>query len=104
MAAFSHELAQRISPEEALVLSCDPGTVNTKMLLAGWGECGIEISNADDEFNLATAEFNPANHGKYFVSCRPSRCTRDVYNDSLRTALWNRLEQLTNTALTPVDI
>ena len=43
IAAMSHELAMRISTEEALVMSCDPGTVNTKMLLAGWGYCGISI-------------------------------------------------------------
>jgi NAD(P)-dependent dehydrogenase (short-subunit alcohol dehydrogenase family) len=43
IAAMSHELAKRISAEEALVMSCDPGTVNTKMLLAGWGYCGIRI-------------------------------------------------------------
>ena len=26
--------------------SLDPGTVNTKMLLAGWGPCGIDVENA----------------------------------------------------------
>ena len=24
----------------------DPGTVNTKMLLAGWGPCGIDVEQA----------------------------------------------------------
>ena len=32
----------------------DPGTVNTKMLLAGWGPCGIDIEQATDTFQLAT--------------------------------------------------
>ena len=26
--------------------SLDPGTVNTKMLLAGWGPCGIDVERA----------------------------------------------------------
>jgi NAD(P)-dependent dehydrogenase (short-subunit alcohol dehydrogenase family) len=99
MAAFSHELATRVTAEEALVLSCDPGTVNTKMLLAGWGYCGIDIDDANDEFNLITADFNPTVHGTYFVSCHPSRCHRDVYNDALRSALWNRLEEITGVSL-----
>ena len=30
------------SVDDLNVFSCDPGTVNTKMLLAGWGRCGIE--------------------------------------------------------------
>ena len=25
-----------------------PGTVNTKMLIAGWGACGKDITDADD--------------------------------------------------------
>lgn len=33
VAMMSHELALRIRPSDCLVLSCDPGTVNTKMLL-----------------------------------------------------------------------
>jgi NAD(P)-dependent dehydrogenase (short-subunit alcohol dehydrogenase family) len=37
MAALNYELSRRITSEEALCNSCDPGTVNTKMLVAGWG-------------------------------------------------------------------
>ena len=33
---------------DVAVLACDPGTVNTKMLLAGWGPCGIETFEAID--------------------------------------------------------
>lgn len=35
-------------------LTMDPGTVNTKMLLAGWGACGIPVSRADNTYELAT--------------------------------------------------
>lgn len=95
VAMISHELAMRTRPEEdALVVSCDPGTVNTKMLLAGWGACGIPIQSANDEFTLATMEFDPSKHGKYFVSCRESRCSKDVYGEEKRNALWRKLEEI----------
>lgn len=35
-------------------LTMDPGTVNTKMLLAGWGACGISVNKADNTYKLAT--------------------------------------------------
>ena len=41
---------------DVVVVSLDPGTVNTKMLLAGWGECGIPVSEADDTFWLITTQ------------------------------------------------
>lgn len=63
MAAISYEMSKRMSPAEALVVSCDPGTVNTKMLLSGWGPCGIEIEEATDEYNLATLPMDSASHG-----------------------------------------
>ena len=91
---ISYELAQRITPTECLVLSCDPGTVNTKMLLAGWGSCGMEIANANDEFTLATNPFLETEHGKYYVNCRESSCSRDVYNNEKRKSLWNELERI----------
>jgi hypothetical protein len=33
--------------------------------IIGWGQCGIDISAANDQFKLITAEFNPSDHGKY---------------------------------------
>jgi NAD(P)-dependent dehydrogenase (short-subunit alcohol dehydrogenase family) len=99
MAAISHELGLRITSDEALVQCCDPGTVNTKMLLAGWGYCGIDVEDANDEFELVTKRFNPADHNKYFVNRRESRCTRDVYDDELRLQLWNELEKITGISL-----
>jgi NAD(P)-dependent dehydrogenase (short-subunit alcohol dehydrogenase family) len=95
MAAFSNELARRITPDESLVMSCDPGTVNTKMLIAGWGECGIDVSVAGDELKLTTSEWREENHGVYFVGCRKSVCARDVSDETLRVRLWGALERIT---------
>jgi len=94
VAMISHEMAKRIPSSDTLVISCDPGTVNTKMLLAGWGMCGIKISDANDEFKLVTAPFDESMHGRYYVSCRESRCSADVYDDSKREELWRRLEEI----------
>ena len=43
---FTYELARRLAQAGSPVTcnALDPGTVNTKMLLAGWGPMGIEAS------------------------------------------------------------
>jgi hypothetical protein len=70
------------------------------MLYAGWGYCGIDVESANNEYDLISSpKFDVTDHGKYFVSCRESRCHSDVYNDELRMALWNELEHLTGTTL-----
>ena len=76
------------------MISCDPGTVNTKMLLAGWGYCGIEVEDANDEFDLATRDESQLQHGKYYVGGRVSSCSKDVYNEESRKALWSYLEDI----------
>ena len=43
MMLFTTELAKRLGPGPPTVNTLDPGTVNTKMLVKGWGRCGIEI-------------------------------------------------------------
>ena len=102
MAAFSFELSQRITAEkDALVLCCDPGTVNTKMLLVGWGECGIDISVANDELTLITQPFDATSHGQYYVGCRKSARSKEVKDDAQRRALWEKLELLTQCTLPP---
>jgi hypothetical protein len=51
----------------------DPGTVNTKMLLAGWGRIGMEVGEADNTFNLLTDPRVAGASGKYFVGHRETR-------------------------------
>ncbi len=99
MAALNHELAIRISSDDALCNSCDPGTVNTKMLLSGWGRCGIDLEEARTEFDLSTRDFDPVTHGQYFIGTRQSRCSADVYDEEARLALWQKLETLTGVKL-----
>jgi NAD(P)-dependent dehydrogenase (short-subunit alcohol dehydrogenase family) len=64
--------------ERILVQSLDPGTVNTKMLLSGWGRIGIEVDSADNQFLLASrGDVN----GGYFVSDRLSRYPSPLCSD-----------------------
>ena len=105
MKAFSYELYDRLargalsgaSVEDLNVFSCDPGTVNTKMLLAGWGRCGIETYEANDEFTIMVddIERNGAKHnGAYFVNAAPQP-RRSEAGDADQAKLWRLLEQET---------
>lgn len=47
---FTRDLAE-IVRDRGLTANClDPGTVNTKMLLAGWGPCGLDIQVRNIDF------------------------------------------------------
>jgi NAD(P)-dependent dehydrogenase (short-subunit alcohol dehydrogenase family) len=97
MAMLSAEISARVDPlEDVVVMSCDPGTVNTKMLLAGWGRCGMQVSDANDEFKLISS-FDVTKHGLYFVSYQERRCAPDVYDLEKRQLLWRELETITGT-------
>lgn len=43
MQFFTKELANRLGSNGVTTNCLDPGTVNTKMLFAGWGACGIDL-------------------------------------------------------------
>ncbi|CAM9426255.1 unnamed protein product, partial [Choristocarpus tenellus] len=44
MIMYNAELARRVASSRVTCNSLDPGTVNTKMLRAGWGSCGIPVN------------------------------------------------------------
>ena len=49
VAMLTYEMSKRLKSKglDYITVNClDPGTVNTKMLLAGWGPCGIDVENA----------------------------------------------------------
>ena len=73
-------------------LTMDPGTVNTKMLLAGWGPCGIPISQADNTYQLATDYGTRQESGSYHFG---GGTGPDVSNQSKLTALFAKLEEHT---------
>ena len=78
-------------------LTMDPGTVNTKMLLAGWGPCGIPVRDADNTYKLATG-------GEYAFGARGAKSgsyhfgwgTSDYASDDARLDdFWNKLSDCT---------
>jgi len=62
-------------------LTMDPGTVNTKMLLAGWGPCGISVKDANNTYKLATSEEyafgSRMKSGSYHFGGGPSHDAKD---------------------------
>ncbi len=94
---LSFSLAERLAAAEKgpqITCNClDPGTVNTKMLYAGWGPIGMRIEDANDLFYLATEAEGVS--GKYFVSSRESRAPGPAYDSDARQRLWEILEEQT---------
>jgi len=73
--------------------SLDPGTVNTKMLLAGWGPCGIDVDSALDETWLCTSQDVSDISGSYFCWKSESKGA-DRYKPSERAKLFNILKDI----------
>ncbi|KAL7546956.1 hypothetical protein ACHAWF_010277 [Thalassiosira exigua] len=76
-------------------LTMDPGTVNTKMLLAGWGPCGIPVKQADNTYTLATSEryaFGRVASGSYHFGGGGSNDAKDEVKLS---KFWSKLVDCT---------
>lgn len=82
---------------QGLMITCnclDPGTVNTKMLLAGWGPCGMDVDAALDETWLCTSEEVAGVTGRYFVGQRDRPASSMAYDENERRKLWTLLSEL----------
>jgi NAD(P)-dependent dehydrogenase (short-subunit alcohol dehydrogenase family) len=95
---FTLSLARRLREAGSMVTAnaLDPGTVNTKMLFAGWGPCGIDVGDANDEYWVATAPELEGVSGKYYVGRRESRppgSGNDI--NKVQEELWALLERQT---------
>ena len=101
----TYQINQKTSAEKALTLlenmrriqclTMDPGTVNTKMLLAGWGSCGIPVSKADNTYKLATGEeyaWGRVDSGSYHFGLGASR---DASDATKLNEFWNKLSSCT---------
>lgn len=73
--------------------SLDPGTVNTKMLLAGWGPCGIDVERALDQTWLCTSDDVADITGSYF-NYRSLSKYASSYDSSERNKLWSKLSEI----------
>lgn len=92
---FTVQLAKLTSSYNIQCLTMDPGTVNTKMLLAGWGACGIPVKQANNTYKLATGEeyaLGKVPSGSYHFGGSPSR---DASDDSKLQVFWDKLVECT---------
>ncbi|XP_002742225.1 retinol dehydrogenase 14-like [Saccoglossus kowalevskii] len=92
---FSYELSDRLRPLGIIVNCCDPGTVNTNMLMKSYGPIGIPIEQADNEFYLATDPKFTGVTGKYFVQLQDTSSASISYDIKTRRRLWQIMEQMT---------
>jgi NAD(P)-dependent dehydrogenase (short-subunit alcohol dehydrogenase family) len=104
-AMLSMEFADRLKaagfgPNRISCNCLDPGTVNTKMLLAGWGRIGIDVQDALDEFWLCTSQEVDGVTGHYFVSQTSRRTSGSAYDKIERSKLWQSLADVAPEAAT----
>jgi len=97
-AMLSMEFADRLrkagyGPKQITCNCLDPGTVNTKMLLAGWGPCGIDVDSALDETWLCTSDEVDGVSGKYFTY-QSARRGSESYDRGERAKLWQLMSDL----------
>ena len=91
--AQARRLAAAGNSHGVRAVTLDPGTVNTKMLLAGWGPCGIEVEDADDTAWAATAAAVAS--GAYYVGRREATPDAPARDQAAQEALWQRLVAIT---------
>ncbi|CAL5223777.1 g6342 [Coccomyxa viridis] len=101
MMMITAEQAERLGQKKPTVNCLDPGTVNTKMLIAGWGPCGISIEDANYELHLATSPGLATTSGKYFVYNKERKMPGAVYDKQIRSRLWQVLEEQTGVTFPP---
>ena len=92
---YTYEMSALFKDDGITVNCLDPGTVNTKMLLQGWGPRGIGVDEANNEFKLATdAKFDGIT-GKYFVDSKERKSNSVSYDKNARKKLWDILVEMT---------
>jgi NAD(P)-dependent dehydrogenase (short-subunit alcohol dehydrogenase family) len=80
---------------DRIICNClDPGTVNTKMLLAGWGRIGIEVEDALNETWLCSSDQVESTTGKYFIGRSERKASSSAYDQKERDKLWSLLSGL----------
>jgi NAD(P)-dependent dehydrogenase (short-subunit alcohol dehydrogenase family) len=95
-AMLTIEMAHRLDKLTSIVTcNClDPGTVNTKMLIDGWGPIGIDVNDALDETWCCQSSELEGISGQYFVSRTSRKASSDAYDTVQRDKLWQILSEL----------
>jgi len=98
-AMLTMEMSQRLvdqglAPTQITCNCLDPGTVNTKMLLAGWGPIGIDVEDALDQTWLCTSDEVEGVTGKYYTYQQERSAARSAYDKTQRQTMWKLLSDL----------
>jgi NAD(P)-dependent dehydrogenase (short-subunit alcohol dehydrogenase family) len=102
---MAHQLHE-VAGIDTSIVTCnclDPGTVNTKMLLDGWGPIGIRVDDALDEAWCCTSADLEDASGQYFIGRSRSQASRCAYDTFHRKKLWQTLSELAPTAAAEWD-
>lgn len=92
---FAARLQQRGFDTDRITCHClDPGTVNTKMLLAGWGRIGIEMDDAFDQSWICSSPEVEDVTGQFFTWRLARRASRLAYDEQERDKMWKILSDL----------
>ena len=91
-AMIAMELHERYGdPPSLCIHTMDPGTVNTKMLIAGWGRCGIPVGQATRSYHMLVDE----SYGRSSGECAGTGLNREAKDPAARRKLWDDLTELT---------
>jgi NAD(P)-dependent dehydrogenase (short-subunit alcohol dehydrogenase family) len=94
---FTYALAERLQDAGVTANTLHPGTVNTKLLRAGFGGYGISPQEgAETPVYLAASPEVEGITGKYFVHRQPVSSSPLTYDRDVRDRLWRISEELTH--------
>eukprot|EP00892_Ulva_mutabilis_P002437 jgi/Ulvmu1/12194/UM085_0058.1 len=91
------KMAQLFQSRNVTVACLDPGTVNTKMLLAGWGRIGIQVNQAKDLTWICSSDDLKA--GAFYVSRRHTNLRQPAQDKGAVQKMWEIVEAQTGIRL-----
>jgi NAD(P)-dependent dehydrogenase (short-subunit alcohol dehydrogenase family) len=92
---FSNELAERVKSDDITSNSLHPGVISTKLLGAGWGAGGNDLTEgASTPVYLATSPDVERTTGKYFVRSRETKPNPLANDVTVRQQLWQESARL----------
>ncbi len=96
---FTYKLADKLKDSRITVNAAHPGVINTKLLIAGWGEMGEDAKHAAKRLAYLAENTELQNiTSKYFVNNQQTRSTAISYKKDIQNKLWevsnNLIERL----------
>jgi NAD(P)-dependent dehydrogenase (short-subunit alcohol dehydrogenase family) len=94
---FTYALARRLAGKDVTVNCLHPGSINTKLLHAGFNSVGHDVGyGAQTPVYLATSPEVEGVSGKYFRHEQETESSSISYDQGLQEQFWKVSEELTN--------